>query len=109
MDMRTLLADYEQNHQSLVCRATHAVGIPLIALSLPLLLFKPRRALQFFALGWVLQFAGHAAEGKRPKFFEGAEYLLAGLVWWLQLVSTGLSRAGQLALSARDRSSEADS
>ncbi len=85
MDMRALLEDYEQNHQTLACKATHAVGIPLIALSIPLLLFNRRRALSCFALGWVLQFAGHAAEGKRPKFFEGAEYLLAGFVWWLRL------------------------
>lgn len=90
MDMRTLLADYERNHQTLACKATHAIGIPLIALSIPMLFFNWRRALSYFVLGWVLQFAGHAAEGKRPKFFEGAEYLLAGLIWWLQLVSRPL-------------------
>jgi uncharacterized membrane protein YGL010W len=92
MDMRSLLEDYEQNHQTVACKATHAVGIPLITLSIPLLLFNRRRALAFFALGWALQFAGHAVEGKRPKFFEGREYLLAGLVWWLQLVSSPLRR-----------------
>ena len=91
MDMRALLEEYERNHQTVACKATHLVGIPLIALSIPLLLFNWRRALAFFAVGWVLQFAGHAAEGKRPKFFEGAEYLLAGLVWWLQFVGGQLS------------------
>lgn len=88
MDMRALLEEYEQNHQSAACRASHAVGIPLIALSIPLVLFNWRRAAMLFLLGWALQFAGHAAEGKRPKFFEGAEYLLAGFIWWLQLVGT---------------------
>lgn len=88
MDMRALLEDYEQNHQSMACKASHAVGIPLIALSIPMVLFNWRRAATFFAVGWALQFAGHAAEGKRPKFFEGAEYLLAGFVWWLQLVTS---------------------
>ena len=88
MDMRALLADYEQNHQSLACKVSHAVGIPLILLSIPMVLVNWRRALRFFLLGWALQFAGHAAEGKRPKFFEGAEYLLAGVVWWLQLVTS---------------------
>ena len=92
MDMRALLSDYEQNHQSLVCKASHAVGIPLIALSIPLLLFRPKRALTLFAIGWVLQFAGHAVEGKPPKFFEGKEYFLAGLVWWLELVSAPVRR-----------------
>lgn len=90
MDLRTLLAEYEQNHQSAACKATHAAGIPLIALSIPLLLFNWRRAITFFTAGWALQFVGHALEGKRPKFFEGAEYLLAGLVWWLRFVSTPL-------------------
>jgi uncharacterized membrane protein YGL010W len=87
MDMRALLSDYEQNHESFACKVTHAVGIPLIALSIPMLLFRPRRALAIFGLGWALQFAGHAVEGKPPKFFEGKEYFLAGLVWWLQLAS----------------------
>ena len=90
MDMRALLADYEENHQSFACKASHAVGIPLIALSIPLLAVNRRRAVRFFVLGWALQFAGHAAEGKRPKFFEGAQYLLAGFVWWLQMVATPL-------------------
>lgn len=90
MNMRDLLADYEQNHQSLACKVSHAIGIPLILLSVPLLLVSWRRALQSFLLGWALQFAGHAAEGKRPKFFEGAEYLLAGVVWWVQLVTSPL-------------------
>jgi uncharacterized membrane protein YGL010W len=88
MDMDALLENYEQNHESLACKATHAVGIPLIALSIPLLLFRPKRALAFFAVGWTLQFVGHAIEGKPPKFFEGKEYFLAGLIWWLRLVSS---------------------
>jgi uncharacterized membrane protein YGL010W len=100
MDMRALLEEYELNHQTPACKATHAVGIPLIVLSVPLLFFNRRRALSFFALGWVLQFAGHAMEGKRPKFFEGSEYLLAGLVWWLQLVSHQLSALGRQLRSA---------
>jgi uncharacterized membrane protein YGL010W len=87
MDMRALLENYEQNHESVACKATHAVGIPLIALSIPMLLVRPKRALAFFVAGWTLQFVGHAIEGKPPKFFEGKEYFLAGLVWWFRLVS----------------------
>jgi uncharacterized membrane protein YGL010W len=88
VDINALLDEYEANHQSPACKATHAVGIPLIALSLPLVVFNWRRALAFFVLGWALQFVGHALEGRRPKFFEGAEFLLAGLLWWLRLVSS---------------------
>jgi uncharacterized membrane protein YGL010W len=87
MNMQELLAEYERNHESLLCKATHAVGIPLIVISLPLVLFKPKRALALFSLGWALQFVGHAIEGKPPKFFEGKQYFLAGLLWWLRLAS----------------------
>lgn len=90
MDLKALLDDYEANHRSFACKASHAIGIPLIALSIPLLLVNRRRALLFFGLGWGFQFAGHAAEGKMPKFFEGPEYLLAGLLWWLRLVASPL-------------------
>lgn len=92
MDLNALLDEYERSHQSMLCKASHAVGIPLIVLSIPLLLVSRRRALLFFTAGWILQFAGHAAEGKPPKFFEGAEYFLAGLVWWLRLVNSALGR-----------------
>jgi uncharacterized membrane protein YGL010W len=95
MDMRALLADYEQNHQSQVCRITHLIGIPLIVTSIPLLFLTWKRALTLFAVGWLLQFAGHAAEGKRPKFFEGAQYLLAGVVWWVQIVTAPLRKLGR--------------
>lgn len=90
MDMRALLEDYEQNHRSFICQATHAIGIPLIALSLPLIIIDRRRASTFFALGWVLQFLGHVAEGKPPKFFEGYQYFIAGMIWWLRFASRGL-------------------
>jgi uncharacterized membrane protein YGL010W len=92
MNMQDLLRNYEQNHESGLCKATRAIGIPLIALSIPLLFFKPLRALMWFAFGWILQFVGHAAEGKPPKFFEGKEYFLAGLVWWLQFASAPIRR-----------------
>lgn len=92
MDMQALLDDYEQNHQSTLCKLTHAVGIPMIALSLPMLFIRWRRALLLFGSGWVLQFAGHAAEGKPPKFFEGSQYFLAGLLWWLRLATAPVRR-----------------
>ena len=36
-----------------------------------------------FVLGWVLQFVGHAVEGKPPEFFKDPRFLLVGLRWWL--------------------------
>lgn len=82
------IADYAQSHQHPVNRATHTVGIPLIAASVPLLLVAPwvrrvrRPALAMFAGGWALQFAGHAAEGKPPEFLRDWRYLFVGLRWW---------------------------
>lgn len=90
MNMDDLVRDYEHNHESVLCKATHAIGIPMIALSVPMLLVSPKRALRWFAIGWALQFAGHAAEGKPPKFFEGKEYFLAGMVWWLRLAEASV-------------------
>ena len=63
---------YENSHQHPVNRACHTVGIPMIVLALLLgavSIFVPRlrvAALVMFALGWVLQFIGHAFEGKAP-------------------------------------------
>jgi uncharacterized membrane protein YGL010W len=38
-------------------------------------------ALAIFALAWVGQFLGHAAEGRRPSFFTDLSYLLVGPAW----------------------------
>ncbi len=79
---------YEQSHQDPLNRALHTIGIPLIAVSLPLLLFAFfirglwRWPAVLFGLGWACQFAGHALEGKPPEFFKDWRYLLVGTRWW---------------------------
>lgn len=86
------IAQYGQSHQHPVNRLCHTVGIPLIALSIPLLLaaifvhglWLPAVAL--FVVGWVFQFAGHAVEGKPPEFFHDWRFLLVGLRWWVAKV-----------------------
>ncbi len=66
----------------------HTLGIPMIVLSLLLLLASIfiaglwKIALALFALGWILQFIGHAFEGKPPEFFKDWRFLLVGLRWW---------------------------
>ena len=68
------------------------MGIPLIAVSLlltPLLLHRPdwwRVPALLFSLGWILQFVGHAFEGKRPEFFRDYRFLFVGLRWWFAKV-----------------------
>jgi len=39
-----------------------------------------------FLGAWVLQFIGHAVEGKRPSFFKDAQFLLIGPAWLLAFI-----------------------
>jgi uncharacterized membrane protein YGL010W len=86
------LAQYAQSHQHPVNRFCHTIGIPLIALSLPL--FAAAVALPrywwiptaLFIAGWLLQFIGHWFEGKPPEFFKDWRFLFVGLRWWVMKV-----------------------
>jgi uncharacterized membrane protein YGL010W len=43
-------------------------------------------ALGVFAAAWVLQFIGHAVEGKRPSFFKDVQFLLIGPAWLMHFI-----------------------
>ena len=83
------IAQYAQSHQHSFNRFCHLLGIPLIALSIPLALlplFAPRwwpLPVVMFVGGWALQFIGHYVEGKPPEFFRDRRFLLVGLRWWV--------------------------
>jgi len=83
------IAQYACSHQNPINRICHTLGIPLIVLSLPLFLLSfwvegwwPI-ALGLFVGGWLLQFVGHAVEGKPPEFFHDWRFLLVGVRWWV--------------------------
>jgi uncharacterized membrane protein YGL010W len=83
------IADYGRSHQHPFNRLCHTLGIPLIAISIVLFGvalfvrgFWPV-PLALFVFGWILQFAGHAIEGKPPEFFKDPRFLLVGLRWWV--------------------------
>lgn len=83
------ITQYAKSHQHPVNRFCHTVGIPLIAVSLPLFvaaLFMrglwPIPAAMFVG-GWALQFVGHWFEGKPPEFFSDWRFLFVGLRWWM--------------------------
>jgi len=82
------ISQYASSHQHPVNRACHTLGIPTIVLSVVLSLvsvFVHRLwpyALALFLLGWILQFIGHAFEGKPPEFFQDWRFLFVGLRWW---------------------------
>lgn len=83
------IAQYATSHTNPVNRVCHTVGIPLIALSIPLFLVELwvsgfwRIPLTLFVVGWVFQFIGHAFEGKPPEFFKDWRFLFVGLRWWV--------------------------
>ena len=92
------IARYEESHKDPVNRVFHTFGIPMIALSIPLLLIAPfmrgfwKIAVGLFLTGWVFQFVGHAFEGRPPEFFKDWRFLFVGLPWWLK---NALSRVQQ--------------
>lgn len=87
------ITDYATSHQNGINKLTHLVGIPMIAVSVPMLVATPfvgglwPWSLGMFVIGWVLQFIGHAFEGKPPEFFKDWRFLFVGLRWWLAKVT----------------------
>jgi len=86
--MSEWIAQYGHSHEHPVNRWCHTIGIPLIALSIPLFVvavFVHRVwpvAVVLFVVGWAFQFIGHAFEGKPPEFLRDWRFLLVGLRWW---------------------------
>ena len=83
------IKQYSGSHQHPVNLLCHTLGIPLIALSVPLFLAAIfvrglwPLPVALFVLGWTFQFIGHAVEGKPPEFFHDWRFLLVGLRWWV--------------------------
>jgi uncharacterized membrane protein YGL010W len=81
--------EYALAHQHPINRVCHSIGIPLIVASLILyvgclIIAKLWLvATSMFILGWLLQFIGHAFEGKPPEFFKDWRFLFVGLRWWI--------------------------
>jgi uncharacterized membrane protein YGL010W len=82
------IAQYAESHQHPVNRMLHTIGIPMIALSLPLFAVAYAREgfwpvpTALFVVGWIFQFVGHGFEGKPPEFFKDPRFLFVGLRWW---------------------------
>ena len=86
------IAQYSQSHQHPVNRALHTIGIPMIALSIPLFVVAWYAGrfwtvpVILFSVGWIFQFIGHGIEGKPPEFFKDPRFLFVGLRWWVAKV-----------------------
>ena len=83
-DLKAYLTKYREDHQNPVNKALHTVGIPMIVASLPLMPLNPLLGGSMFVFGWILQFIGHAFEGKAPSFFSDPRYLLVGPMWLMK-------------------------
>jgi uncharacterized membrane protein YGL010W len=100
--VQDLVDQYEQSHQHPVNRAFHTLGIPMIVGSIPLFLLAPlirgfwKLPFYLFTAGWILQFAGHAVEGKPPEFFKDWRFLFVGLRWWLSKIQRGVADTANL-------------
>src|ERR1051326_7780516 len=101
-------ARYERSHQHPVNRLCHTYGIPTILVSLVVFLagfFYHRLwivALVLFAIGWMLQFVGHAFEGKPPEFFHDWRFLFVGVRWWWAKINGKTSAESELNSVSRD-------
>lgn len=89
----SLIENYKAQHRHPLNHATHVVGIPLVVLSLPALLFNWRWAVVMFVAGWIFQFAGHIIEGNKPAFFSNPIYLLIGPLWFVKKIGAALGLA----------------
>lgn len=85
-DFKAYMAKYNEDHQHPVNRTLHTIGIPMIVASLPILPLNPLLGSTMFVVGWILQFIGHAFEGKAPSFFRDPTFLLVGPMWFLKKI-----------------------
>jgi uncharacterized membrane protein YGL010W len=91
------VAYYKSQHSSSGVLKTHLFGIPIVAMSLPLLFARPRVGIPMFAGGWAVQIAGHLVfEHNSPALKEGPlTYQLAGLAVWAEEVGEIVARRHQ--------------
>jgi len=78
------IENYRRVHRHPVNQALHAVGIPMIVVSLVWVFFNWKIGVALFVIGWILQFVGHAFEGKPPAFLSNPKYLIIGPMWLVQ-------------------------
>lgn len=100
--MAQWVEEYGHSHQHPINRLCHTFGIPMIAGSVvlaiglgvatllrgttDLIVASWWLAAALFVVGWGLQFAGHAIEGKPPEFLRDWRFLFVGLRWWVSKV-----------------------
>lgn len=104
------LAYYRSQHTTVGIRATHLVGIPLVASSIPVMLARPRAGIPMFLAGWTLQVLGHKVfEKNSPTLTKGFfTYQFCGLAFWCEEMADLIAGRSPL-LSGRDPAHDDDS
>ena len=92
MSVQDMIENYKKVHKHPVNHAFHAVGIPMILVSLIWVFFNWKIGLLLFVIGWIFQFAGHAVEGTTPAFFSNPTYLIIGPIWLFKKVQSSFAR-----------------
>lgn len=87
---------YRSQHTTRGVRATHLVGIPTVAASLPLLAGRRPSGVAMFVGGWILQVLGHKVfEKNSPALKNGiVTYQLCGLAFWCEEVAELVAKVG---------------
>lgn len=90
------MAYYRSLHTTAGIRATHLVGIPVVAAALPLLAARRRSGVVMFVGGWALQVLGHVVfEKNSPAVRDGFfTYQLCGLAFWCEETADLIGRVG---------------
>jgi len=90
------MAYYRSQHTTAGIRATHLVGIPTVAASLPLLAARRPSGVAMFVGGWILQVLGHKVfEKNSPALKNGiVAYQLCGLAFWCEEVADLVAKVG---------------
>lgn len=78
------IQSYEGEHRHPVNRALHAIGIPVVVLSIPILLVDWRLAAIVHLAGWGILWTGHAIEGNLPASWKNPAIVLVAPVWWMR-------------------------
>jgi uncharacterized membrane protein YGL010W len=77
---------YRSQHTTKGVRATHIVGIPGVAFSMPVMFARPKVGVPMFLASWALQVAGHMVfEKNSPALSKGFfTYQFCGLAFWCE-------------------------
>jgi uncharacterized membrane protein YGL010W len=77
---------YRSQHTTKGVRATHIVGIPGVAFSMPVAFVRPKVGVPVFLASWALQVAGHVIfEKNSPALSKGFfTYQFCGLAFWCE-------------------------